>query len=401
MWPSVADLAIRAAHLRAILFTELTLAGLAAAAVVALVGRRLGPAARERLAVGASLALVVWFAGPGATSALVAWALALVAVVEAGGASGAARAAVAVLLAVLVAAPVLAIGPLGDAGPHAREFVAFATNMLLLRAIGYARERRQGVLGFPGVTGALRALFFFPTFVNGPVETPRTALAAPIGIATAADVRTGLGRIARGAAKMTLVALALPPRWTQVLSGAPEAGALSLWTVAVGLWVWFYLAFSAWSDVAIGLARLCGVRVVENFDRPWRATDPSDFWRRWHVSLGAWLRDVVYVPLGGNRRHRAANVLAVFLVSGAWHVWGTLKLLGFGYYPPRAWLGFFVWAVLHAAAVSVAGRGRGVAAQAATFLFAAFAWMPFFMPADVTAAELARVLLRMLVPLVP
>jgi D-alanyl-lipoteichoic acid acyltransferase DltB (MBOAT superfamily) len=120
------------------------------------------------------------------------------------------------------------------------------------------------------------------------------------------------------------------------------------------------------------------------------------------VSLGTWLRETIYLPLGGRRRHRARNVLIVFLASGAWHVWGTLKLLGFGYYPPRAWTGFLAWAGLHAAAViAVGGAGGGRGARIATFLFAAFAWMPFFMPADVTPLELARVLVRMLVPIVP
>ena len=170
------------------------------------------------------------------------------------------------------------------------------------------------------------------------------------------------------------------------------------------LYVWFYLSFSAWSDVAIGLARLCGRTVRENFDRPWDATDPADFWRRWHVSFGVWLRDHVYIPLGGNRRHRTLNVVAVFAVSAAWHVWGTLKLLGFGFYPPRAWIGFFVWGALHALAVVAwprPGAERATLSRVATFLFAALAWMPFFAPPDVGWAGMARMLARMLVPVVP
>jgi hypothetical protein len=88
-------------------------------------------------------------------------------------------------------------------------------------------------------------------------------------------------------------------------------------------------------------------------------------------------------------------------------VWGTLKLLGFGYYPPRAWIGFAVWGLLHAVAVIVFGGRRerdrvpSVVPQVLTFLFAAFAWVPFFTSADVSWGGLAHMLARMLVPFVP
>jgi alginate O-acetyltransferase complex protein AlgI len=187
--------------------------------------------------------------------------------------------------------------------------------------------------------------------------------------------------------------------------------AWQLWLWAVRLYVWFYLSFSAWTEVSIGLARLCGRRdVIENFDQPWLAQDPGDFWRRWHVSFGVWLRNQVYIPLGGNRRHRIGNVAAVFAVSAAWHVWGSLKLLGFGYYPPHAWIGFAVWGLLHAVAVTLAGgrasrSPRGgvalAAARLATFLFAALAWVPFFTPAGVSWRGMARMLARMVLPIVP
>jgi D-alanyl-lipoteichoic acid acyltransferase DltB (MBOAT superfamily) len=210
---------------------------------------------------------------------------------------------------------------------------------------------------------------------------------------------------------MLVVALALPPGWTARLGGLPEMSWLEVWATAGLLWIWFYASFSAWSDLAIGAARLCGRRVPENFDRPWRATDPADFWRRWHVSFGHWLRDYVYIPLGGSRRRRVRNVLVTFLVSALWHVWGTLKLLGLGYYPPVAWTGFLLWGVLHAGGVLVAPRlARSVdgpgpwkvrVASVATFAFAAFCWVPFFTPAGVTPQALLRTLGFMLCPLAP
>jgi hypothetical protein len=408
MLPEAADLAMRAANLRDILFTEFALGGLVLALLLAASAGRLGTEARERLAVALSLATVVWFAGPAAALALVAWAIAFVASVEAGVARPVARVGAGLLLAALVAGPVLAVGALGDGPPHAREFVAFGTNMTLLRAVWWARARWRDEVERRPIGRVVLAFFFFPTFVNGPVEAP-AALVAPLGSPTLDDVRAGFTRLGLGGLKIVLAALVFPLDGAQGLGRGPELPALALWGWAVLLYVWFYLSFSAWTDVAIGLGRISGRTVRENFDRPWLATDPADFWRRWHVSFGAWLREVVYIPLGGNRRHRALNVVAVFAVSAAWHVWGTLKLLGFGYYPPRQWIGFFTWGALHAVAVIVAGgRGRDAAPGAslvlrrvATFLFAALAWVPFFVPGNVTWRGLARLLARMVMPIVP
>lgn len=401
------DLAARADNLRTILFTEFTAVALVLGLVVAAAGRRLSTDARERLVVAASLAMLVWFVGPTVTIVMIAWAIAFVVAVELGAAGLlAARLAAAALLALLVVAPVLAIARLGDGPPHARELVAFATNMTLLRCVWWLRARWTGGVAAQPIGRMFLALFFFPTFVNGPVETP-TELMAPLGVPGAPDLRAGLARVALGIGKIAAVALLLPPNWTRVLARGPDASAAQLWRWAALLYVWFYLSFSAWTDVAIGVGRLCGRRVRENFDRPWLACDLGDFWRRWHVSFGLWLRDVVYIPLGGNRRHRALNVAAVFAVSAAWHVWGTLKLLGFGYYPPRAWIGFTLWGALHSIAVIAFGgrrrdaRKASVAPQILTFLFAAFAWVPFFTSADVSWTGLLRMLARMLVPFTP
>jgi hypothetical protein len=113
------------------------------------------------------------------------------------------------------------------------------------------------------------------------------------------------------------------------------------------------------------------------------------------------------VPLGGNRRRYARNVAATFAVSAAWHVWGTLKLLGFGYYPVPAWSGFFLWGALNAAGVLAAARVRGripdagggaALARVATFLFASLCWLPFFLPASVPPAQMLRMVVRLVVP---
>jgi D-alanyl-lipoteichoic acid acyltransferase DltB (MBOAT superfamily) len=96
-----------------------------------------------------------------------------------------------------------------------------------------------------------------------------------------------------------------------------------------------YLDFSAYSDIAIGISRMIGFRLTENFKRPYFAASFSDFWKRWHITLSSWFRDYLYIPLGGNRgsaRRVAINVMIVFLVSGLWHgaswnfvIWGGLN----------------------------------------------------------------------------
>jgi alginate O-acetyltransferase complex protein AlgI len=314
---------------------------------------------------------------------------------------------VLVLLAVLVVAPVLGAGVMARRGGYASEVAAFATNMMLLRCWGFAADRWTGRQRTSSLGTFLAAQLFFPTVTNGPIEVPR-AMASGWGPVDAAAARAGLARVAGGVAKLLVVGIALRPGWTAALGAMGDAPARRLWLASALLWVWFFLSFSAWSDVAIGLGRLWGHTVPENFDAPWLAADPRDFWRRWHVSFGHWLRDYVYVPLGGNRRHQAANVLAVFAVSALWHVWGALKLLGLGYYPPRAWTGFLVWGALNAGGVLVAratldrvarrgGRGLG-AARAATFAFEAACWLPFFVPASVPPAVLARMLARLIWP---
>jgi hypothetical protein len=215
---------------------------------------------------------------------------------------------------------------------------------------GSAAGRISSIAGGTGSALAARrfllAVVFFPTVVNGPIETPH---AFARNWEEPALV-PALLRVARGVGKLVLVAFLFAPGWTGGLAFAGLESTPRLWLWGIRLYVWFYLGFSGWSDVAIGLARASGRVVPENFDRPWLARDPAEFWRRWHVSLGVWLRDYVYVPLGGRRR-RALNVLLTFLVSAAWHIWGSVKLLGLGFFGPHAWDGFLLWGLLNALGV--------------------------------------------------
>ena len=103
------------------------------------------------------------------------------------------------------------------------------------------------------------------------------------------------------------------------------------------------LDFSGYSDMAIGYARIMGIQVPENFNWPYLARSPIEFWQRWHMSLSSWIRDYIYIPLGGNRlgkSRRIANALAAMVICGLWHgaawnfaVWGALSRHRIGHRP--------------------------------------------------------------------
>ena len=102
----------------------------------------------------------------------------------------------------------------------------------------------------------------------------------------------------------------------------------------IGFGIQIYGDFSGYSDIAIGAALILGFKLPLNFNKPYFAISPSDFWKRWHISLSSWLRDYLYIPLGGNRKSSAqtyCNLFAVMILGGLWHgaavnfiIWGTL-----------------------------------------------------------------------------
>ena len=122
-----------------------------------------------------------------------------------------------------------------------------------------------------------------------------------------------------------------------------------LWAGVFAFAIQIYADFSAYTDIARGVAKWYGFELIKNFERPYMATGPADFWRRWNISLSTWFRDYVYIPLGGSRRGRwreAGNIVITFLVSGLWHgaswnyvLWGAyhgvLLLIGRVFSRPR------------------------------------------------------------------
>ncbi|HTR49175.1 MAG TPA: MBOAT family O-acyltransferase, partial [Kofleriaceae bacterium] len=154
--------------------------------------------------------------------------------------------------------------------------------------------------------------------------------------------REGFERFAIGLGKKVLIAdsVAIP---VDVIFGLPrdQLSPGLAWLAAAGYALQIYFDFSGYSDMAIGLGKLIGFRFKENFDRPYISASITEFWTRWHISLSTWLRDYLYIPLGGNRlgRRRAlVNVMLVFALSGLWH--------------GAAWT-FVLWGMFHGAFVTI------------------------------------------------
>jgi D-alanyl-lipoteichoic acid acyltransferase DltB (MBOAT superfamily) len=169
------------------------------------------------------------------------------------------------------------------------------------------------------------ALFvaFFPHLVAGPIMRAQNLLAQverPRRFSIDA-ARSGAVLIAWGYVKKLVVADNVAIIAGRIF-GHQDPSFELLWTGVLAFGVQIYADFSAYSDIARGIARWFGFELMQNFNHPYIAHSPTDFWRRWHISLSTWFRDYVYIPLGGSRvpaGQRAVNVLATFLLSGFWH----------------------------------------------------------------------------------
>lgn len=138
------------------------------------------------------------------------------------------------------------------------------------------------------------------------------------------DFSDGILRFLKGFVKKVLLAdsVAVIVNKAVSLNALHELGGMMAWFGAIAYTFQIFLDFSAYSDMAIGLGRMFGFTLPENFNYPYKAKTIRDFWRRWHISLSGWFRDYVYIPLGGNRKSKKRiyfNLAVVWLLTGVWH----------------------------------------------------------------------------------
>ena len=225
---------------------------------------------------------------------------------------------------------------------------------------------------------------FFPTVTSGPILRPGAFFPQLEGEVFLhpgeRDIAAGLYAICMGTAKKVLLADQLG---MVVSNGWAAAGDLSVpaaWITMVAYTLQLYLDFSGYCDIATGCARLLGLRLPVNFNSPYRSLSVGEFWKRWHITLTTFLRECLYIPLGGSRKGTARtclHIMVVFLVSGLWH--------------GNGWT-FVVWGLLHGLA-QVDERLCGARLDrlpklfrwALTMFFVNFAWV-FFRAPDMTSA---------------
>ena len=174
----------------------------------------------------------------------------------------------------------------------------------------------------------------FPQLIAGPiVRYVDVARELEERRTTWADFAYGLRRFLVGLGKKVLIANQFG-QLIEIFRGSQQPSVLFYWMYAVGFTLHIYFDFSGYSDMAIGMGRIFGFHFIENFDYPYLSKSIAEFWRRWHMSLGGWFRDYVYIPLGGNRVSRGRwlfNTLVVWMLTGLWHgaswnfvLWGLL-----------------------------------------------------------------------------
>ena len=164
----------------------------------------------------------------------------------------------------------------------------------------------------------------FPQLVAGPIVRYQT-VEQQIAHRTVsrAQCAEGVRRFTVGLVKKVLLANSIGLVFTQILgNGALPQSVLAAWVAVAAYTFQIYFDFAGYSDMAIGLGKLFGFSFVENFNMPYLSRSITEFWRRWHISLGTWFRDYVYIPLGGNRcgwGRQLFNIAVVWLLTGLWH----------------------------------------------------------------------------------
>jgi len=285
------------------------------------------------------------------------------------------------LVAVIVLGLIFLIGP--KLNPHLeseRQFpMLIGASYLAFCLIGLAVDRTRGHVTKVGFVDFWNWISFFPSFTAGPIRRYMPFVEQLSTSTRLQDIWWGATRLLIGIFKRLVLVSMLTP----TANFLNETGA-STWQCWLGMYAYtlkIYLDFSAYTDIALGAAGMLGLKIEENFNWPYLATNISTFWKRWHMSLTGWLRDYLFIPLGGSRAgwpRTALNTVVIMVVIGLWH--------------GLAWH-YLAWGLYHAAGLLIyraytdlfRGGDRGIrpglwrrlGAGLFTFHFVAFGWLLF------------------------
>ncbi len=275
-----------------------------------------------------------------------------------------------------------------------------AISFFTFEFVHYVVDCRKGLIGPHRPVDFLAFALFFPTMVAGPIKRfqdfqPRVAEAR----LTADNVSVGLTRILVGLFRKMVIADSLT-YFSDHLNTTSEVHLMSSLGIWIGVFAYsfkIYMDFAGYSDIAIGSARLFGIKVPENFLQPYLKPNIAQFWKSWHVSLYKWIVDYIFIPLGGSRcsnRRAIFNTLVAMSASGLWH--------------GAAW-NFVLWGFYHGVLLSgyrlfrqskLALQPKGRFGQAAvvavstavTFFLVSIGWLAFIMPVSRLAVAVPRML---------
>jgi D-alanyl-lipoteichoic acid acyltransferase DltB (MBOAT superfamily) len=211
--------------------------------------------------------------------------------------------------------------------------ISFYTFQTLSYTIDIYRGRLKPTNDFPQF-----ALFvsFFPQLVAGPIERARDLLPqiANLNKASKLQIESGINLIVLGLFKKVMIGDTAGRYADHIFSDVGAYPSFELLTALLLFTIQIYADFSGYSHIARGVAKLLGVELMKNFNQPYLSRNITEFWRRWHISLSSWLRDYVYISLGGNRRGKRrtyVNLMLTMLIGGLWHgaswnfvIWGGL-----------------------------------------------------------------------------
>lgn len=251
--------------------------------------------------------------------------------------------------------------------PHMNWILPLGISFYTFQTMSYTIDVYRGhIKAHRSIVDVAMYVSFFPQLVAGPIVRASDLLPQ---LQTKQEfdwvnIRQGIGRIIWGMVKKVYFADAMAHIVTVVYGQSSEYSGLSLLLATYAFAIQIYCDFSGYSDIAIGSAKLLGIHLPENFDAPYLTLSIRDFWRRWHMTLSSWLRDYIYIPLGGSRGgefRTYINLMITMLLGGLWHgagwhwvVWGGLqgvamsveRLIGLSSEIPESWfLRFVRWFV--------------------------------------------------------
>ncbi|MDA8341968.1 MAG: MBOAT family protein [Actinomycetota bacterium] len=260
-----------------------------------------------------------------------------------------------------------------------------AISFFTFMAISYVVDVERGVVRRARPIDLAVYLSFFPHLVAGPIVRGTELLPQIRRRRDAAEVEyaRAFWLIASGLAKKVVLSSYLSANVVDPVFADPhQHSALEILMAVWGYGVQIYADFSGYTDIAIGIALLLGFRFPQNFDRPYTALSLQDFWRRWHMTLSFWLRDYLYIPLGGNRGTEpriAANIMVTMLLGGLWHgaawtfvIWGGIHGVGQVVGRRRR-----MYRLARGLPTVPVGRRRVALARFATFQFVCLGWLFF------------------------